>query len=583
MTGQRSNTVGEDNQAGPAAGQGRAEPAPSEPRSTILDRIAVSRGLSLAAILVVSLICFLPGLTTIDPVDRDEARFAQASRQMLETGDFIDIRLQDQTRYKKPIGIYWLQAAAAEIVGDGAASPIWVYRLPSFLGALAAALLTWWTALALASRRAALIAGLLTAANLLLVVEAHLAKTDAVLLATVVLAQGALARIWLADGDRPQFGLAALFWTAIGLGILVKGPIILLVTGLTAAVLMALGGRSGLARRLAVWRGLAWAVLLVAPWFLAITIASDGGFFSESVGGDMLAKVFSVRESHGAPPGTYAVLMFITFWPGAAYLALGGPFIRDNGRRPAILFALAWALPTWIVFELVATKLPHYVLPTYPALAILAATSIDEGASRARGWLGHFVGFNIVAIALGLGVAVPVLFYVLEGRLPAMAAGVLVCAILAATLAWWLLAVKGRAVNSLAASVAAAALLYIGIFGLAFPDMTSIRIGSRLVEAGRTAVSCPEPQFAVAGLGEPSLVFAAGTRTPLTGGNGAADFLAEGGCRVAFVEARVVQTFQSRAEDLGISVEKRGTVSGYNIGRPRPVTLDLFVNKDTVR
>jgi len=580
MTGQHTNSTREGGTAQPAAGQPRRELAGGGFCVSFLDRIAASRGLSTAAIIIVALFCFLPGLTSIDPVDRDEARFAQASRQMLETGDFVDIRFQDQTRYKKPIGIYWLQVTAAEIVGDGAASPIWVYRLPSLLGALAAALLTWWTALALASRRAALLAGLVMAASLLLVVEAHLAKTDAVLLATVLLAHGALARIWLADGDRPYLGLAALFWTAIGLGILVKGPIILLVTGLTVAILMAAGGRRGLARRLAAWRGLAWAAALVAPWFVAITMASGGSFVAESVGGDMLAKVFSVRESHGAPPGTYALLLFISFWPGAAYLALGAPFIRDNGRRPAILFSLAWALPTWIVFELIATKLPHYVLPTYPALAILAATSIDEGAVRVRGWLGHVVGFNIVAVPLGFSIGVPILFYLFEGRLPATAVGVFLCAVIAATLAWWLLAVKGRAATSVVTSLAAAALLYIGMFGIAFPEMTSIRVASRLVEAGRAAVSCSEPEFAVAGLGEPSLVFAAGTRTPLTGGDGAADFLAVGGCRVAFVELRALQTFQSRAEDLGISVEKKGAVSGYNIGRPRPVTLELYVNKD---
>ena len=57
---------------------------------------------------------FLPGFFNIPPIDRDEARFAQATKQMVETGDFVDIRFQDDVRYKKPVGIYWLQAAAVE-------------------------------------------------------------------------------------------------------------------------------------------------------------------------------------------------------------------------------------------------------------------------------------------------------------------------------------------------------------------------------------------------------------------------------------------------------------------------------------
>ena len=81
------------------------------------------------------LISFLPGFFNIPPVDRDEARFAQATKQMIESGDYIDIRFQDEVRYKKPVGIYWLQAGvvrAAEALGvPQARSTIWLYRIPS--------------------------------------------------------------------------------------------------------------------------------------------------------------------------------------------------------------------------------------------------------------------------------------------------------------------------------------------------------------------------------------------------------------------------------------------------------------------
>ncbi|MBN9000435.1 MAG: glycosyl transferase, partial [Rhizobiales bacterium] len=78
----------------------------------LVDRIAGSRTASLAVIVLVALACFLPGFATLPPVDRDEPRFAQATHQMVDTGNYLDIRFQDDVRYKKPIGIYWLQSAA---------------------------------------------------------------------------------------------------------------------------------------------------------------------------------------------------------------------------------------------------------------------------------------------------------------------------------------------------------------------------------------------------------------------------------------------------------------------------------------
>ena len=193
---------------------------------------------------MVALLSFLPGFFAIPPTDRDEARFAQATKQMVETGDYIDIRFQDEVRYKKPIGIYWLQAVvvrAAEAVGvPQARTRIWLYRIPSLLGALGAVLLTYWAALAFVSRRAAVLAALMMASCLLLAVERLLAKTDAMLLLTVVAAMGAMARAYMPGEREPldaagRWKMAAVFWTALAAGVLLKGPLIVMVVGLAAA------------------------------------------------------------------------------------------------------------------------------------------------------------------------------------------------------------------------------------------------------------------------------------------------------------------------------------------------------------
>src|SRR6202167_3090412 len=177
----------------------------------VIDFVSASHLRAVIFLILCGLLLFLPGFFNVPPVDRDEARFAQATKQMVESGDFVDIRFQDDVRYKKPVGIYWMQAAAVETATalglPRAQLRIWLYRVPSLIGALGAVLLTYWTALAFVTRRGAALAGLIMASSVLLNVEARLAKTDAMLLLTVVAAMGALARAylsWQRGGDTPH-------------------------------------------------------------------------------------------------------------------------------------------------------------------------------------------------------------------------------------------------------------------------------------------------------------------------------------------------------------------------------------------
>src|SRR5471032_999522 len=188
--------------------------APARGLSAVLDYATASHNRAAALLVIFSLIAFIPGFFQIPPVDRDEARFAQATKQMVASRDYFDIRFQDEARYKKPFGIYWLQAAAlnaGEALGvPNARTTIWLYRLPSLAGAIGAVLLTYWAALAFVGRRAALLAALMMGSSILLGVEARLAKSDAMLLLTCVAAMGAMARIYLLSRRLPN---APVGWT----------------------------------------------------------------------------------------------------------------------------------------------------------------------------------------------------------------------------------------------------------------------------------------------------------------------------------------------------------------------------------
>jgi 4-amino-4-deoxy-L-arabinose transferase-like glycosyltransferase len=567
---------------------------PREPKSrvnpasrlvAVIDFVTMSHARAIAFLLVCGLLLFLPGFFNIPPIDRDEARFAQATKQMVETGDFVDIRFQDDVRYKKPVGIYWLQSAAVETASalglPGAGLRIWVYRMPSLIGAIGAVLLTYWTALAFVTRRGAVFAALLMCCSVLLGAEARLAKTDAMLLLTVVAAMGALARVYLSwqrgeDFKHPPWSSPAIFWTALAGGVLLKGPLILMFVGL-AIITLAILDRSAawLWRLRPVW-GLMWTLVLVLPWFVAIFWRAGETFFTDSIGGDMLSKL-AAQESHGAPPGLYLLLFWVTFWPGAPLAAMATPAVWQARRQPGAQFLLAWLVPSWIVFELVLTKLPHYVLPLYPAIAILTVGALERRV-LSRSWLmrGSAWWFAIPALASIIAVVGAIALT----RQPAFLAWPFAAAAMILGLfAWWLYD-DNRAERSLLNAVLAAMFLAMAVYGVVVPSLTTLFPSAEIARALRNVV-CVGPKAAAAGFHEPSLVFMTDTSTVLTDGSGAADFLNQGSCRFALVEQRSERSFVQRAEAIGLRYNVARRIDGYNISQGRAVSIAIFRSEGT--
>jgi 4-amino-4-deoxy-L-arabinose transferase-like glycosyltransferase len=558
---------------------------PAKGFSALFDYASGSSRRAAAVLILVSLMAFLPGFFQIPPVDRDEAYFAQATKQMIETGDYVDIRYQDDVRYRKPVGIYWLQAAVVKTASalgvPGALTTIWLYRMPSLIGAIGAVLATYWCALAFVGRRGAVLAALMMVASAILGVEARLAKTDAVLLFTTVTAMSVLARVYLAPwrgGVRPGLGLLAVFWTALAVGILVKGPLILMVAGLAAATLSIIDRSARWLLALRPLSGIAWLLLLVLPWFIAIYARVGSQFLAGSVGQDMLSKVASSQETHGAPPGLYLVLFFATFFPASMLAGLAAPAVWAVRREPAARFLMAWLVPSWIVFELVVTKLPHYVLPLYPAIAILIAGAVETKVLSRRLWLVRGVMWWFL-VPIILSIVAVVAAIVIDRDLALLAwplfAGAIVCGLFA-----WQLYDDDGAERAFMRATAASILMAIGLYAVIVPSLTPAFPSVVLAQALRDA-TCEHPAAASVGYEEPSLVFLAGTKTRFTDAAGAADFLREGSCRFAFIEARQEREFALRAEAIGLRYDRGPRVEGYNISNGKPITIAVFESAGT--
>ena len=544
--------------------------------SALASQLAARRSLALACVWLIAVLLYLPGFASLPPTDRDEARFAQASRQMRESGDLVDIRFQDEPRYKKPIAIYWLQASAASLVG-GPANRIWPYRLPSLISALIALGLVLRLGERLFDRRVGLIAALLLAASLLLGVEAHLAKTDAALLAATLASFDSLAVTYLGAAKRWSW---VQFWVALGFGVLIKGPILplILISTLAALAIADRHLRWLVALRPAL--GVPLLLLLVAPWLVAIAIASHGAFFAESLGHDFAAKLLGGEESHGAPPGYYLVALSLTFWPGALLASAAAPRIWQERRRPAFRLLLAWLVPAWVLLELVPTKLPHYVLPLYPALALLtAAIFADCARPLGAGWPSLLiVAGSVLWLAVGLGLPAGLFFleWYLGGRFEIWALVTIALAGAAMSATLKLLERDDRELG-FAALLAASLALQLGGFGWMLPRFDSIWLSREAARLVAETSPCALPAVAAVGYTEPSLVFLLGTGTHLGSAQDAARLLRgsrPNGCALARIDSEADPSFRGAlADDIPRVL---GQISGLDYSNGRKLQLKLY-------
>jgi len=527
------------------------------------------------------LICFaffVPGLVSLPPTDRDESLFSQASKQMIETGNYVDIRIQNQPRYKKPIGIYWLQALSVRLFNPDHLNEIWAYRLPSLLGATLAVVMTAALGTLFFGPLTGVLAALMMAGCLVLNVEARLAKTDAALLGTIMVAQYALARAYRLS-IRSCF-VPIVFWTALGAGILIKGPIILLVVASTLIWVRVTEKNLTWAHSLKPLWGIPYVLLLTAPWFIAIAMQSHGQFIHDAGGQDFLAKIWQGQNRGILPPGLHFMVMPAVFFPFSLFILLAIPDVwklRDQVPYP---FLLGWAVPVWIVFELSLTKLPHYVLPVYPALALMAAQALVKGypawAECRRPWLWGVA----VAVWLIVGISFAMLMVALPQIIDRVwSDGTLfVSGLMLLSMALSVFYLVKRRVQSIFVLVTGSLVFMTYTFGSTLPLLHNLWITRQIMEAASLYKPCPVFHIVSASYDEPSLILMAGTQTTFSpDGAVVADALKKEGCTLGLLDTKHEGAFLSAfppSEQQPLAVAH---MQGFNIGAGRSSDLTLYL------
>lgn len=355
---------------------------------------------------LLTLLASAPGVFNLPALDRDESRFAQASKEMLEEENYILIQYQDELRNKKPAGIHWLQAASTALTTGPEAKEIWTYRVPSWLGAALAAMACLWAGIPLVGRRAAFIGAALFGSTLLLTSEAHISKTDGVLVFLTTLGIGMLARLYM-HGDNDK-RMAIAFWGIMGLSFLIKGPVTPMVAayagfGAWVWTRAATGKNGDWWRSLAWWPGPLLFVLIVLPWLIWIQVATDWEFLRGAVGKDLKDKFTGASEGHGGWPLYHLTHIPAWFFPATLLFVPGlmAAWSRLKPKTPelrsqfyGLLFAAGGLFVVLFVLNYGAGYLPEgFTFKPLPAFAAVLV-GVVWWASSGKNW--HVSGDDAV-------------------------------------------------------------------------------------------------------------------------------------------------------------------------------------------
>jgi 4-amino-4-deoxy-L-arabinose transferase-like glycosyltransferase len=508
--------------------------------------------------------------------DRDEPRFTRAAAEMLESGNYLVISFNDKPWPDKPILTYWLIALAIRVLGPTELA----CRLFGIVGTALTCGITFWVGRRLLDRRAALWAMVVLASTLQMLVIGAAATSDAILLPLTVTAMAVFAGA-RETGVRPVHGL--LIGTTTGLAMLTKGPMGLMpaLAILVVALLDRGDRRTRRASLLLVAAGVVIGTAVFCAWAIPSSVATEGEFLRVFIGRHVIGRALRPMEHHGG-----SFLLYLPYYipvviggffpwtlhlPGALVALAHGRIGGSPGRR----FFLGWIVPPFVVMSLAATKLPHYIVFIWPALAltvggVLVAAGQGLLTERDRHWLrGGAWFFGPLAAVLGAGLILGPWFLQVPGLRWSGAAGG------AAILAMAGLAIRDhladRAQRSAAILIVGMVLFQIPLqFGI-LPALERIKISPAIARAvnARTGHDVPVASY---GYGEPTLNFYVGRHIEPLGSPEAVSTWA------GLSGPRVLITPRDRLDEIGsglgdLRMDEIGSARGINYSKGEPLEM----------
>lgn len=533
--------------------------------------------LSLFALMVI-----LPGLATLPILDRDSAHFAQATRQIVESNNYYEINFQNLPRHLKPPGIYWLQAISVKLFSNAHSHKIWPYRIPSALGGLFSILLTFYFAKQFYQKKVAFLAAALLGSSFLLIVESHIATTDAVLLITMILMQGSLWQIYVRSRQNFIISkyLIALFWLSMSAGLLIKG--ITPVVGFLTLITLVVVDRSFTIFTKVQWVwGLFLLITITLLWLIPLSLEGHSNFLLDMIRGDVVPKLVGGQESHGMPPGYFFITFSLTFWVGALWFWYGAIWGWQQRKNSVERFLLCWIIPSWVFFELIPTKLPEYLLPVYPAIAILIAKAIIDNHlllwNKVTRILNQLETVAWTCLGIVIATSIILLPWYFIGHITV--SSIYSVIVLLFTIVFVLINnYQQQQQRAAIICIIGTALSFFSVWQWELPNLKPLWISQTITKqvAGYTKLSTQNSLLSV-GYIEPSLVFLTDTKhvqfaTPQL----AVTQLQQSNDSYIIVDSTEQQQFLDLAEKSAVKLQKLSTITGFDYNRGKWITLVLY-------
>lgn len=361
----------------------------------------------------IAIALFIPALGSFGVIDPSEAYYSETGREMLEKNEWITPLLNYEPWYEKPALAYWLIAVSYKVLGVSE----FAARLPSALLGVTLVLFLYTFARRYLRRRAALFSALILLGSPLYQVVGHLSLTDMPFTASVSIALFSMLGL-LTSRLRIFFWLA---YGCLGIAALAKGPLAIMLAGLVVGGFLLMRKATWAERWQAVlalkpFQGLLVTALVAVPWYVAVCTATKGAFAKEFFLKQNFGRAAGTAD-HKFPPWFYVPYLFggaapwsILLLAAPKVLLRAGNSSANFSRRATILkFAAIWAALVYLVLSLVPSKLPTYILPVWPALAILFGTAFDTIARLDRGRILRWTGPALTAVGLGALIVIPVL------------------------------------------------------------------------------------------------------------------------------------------------------------------------------
>lgn len=357
-----------------------------------------------------ALLLHVAGTWLIPLVDRDEPRFAEASREMRERGDYVIPYFNDKYRFDKPALIYWTQIASYAVFGEND----FAARFPSAVAAALTALVLYAWGRRLEGERTGWWAAIIFTLCLQVFIHAKASVADMWLVFFVAAAHWAGFELIRDSADPRRLKYwRLLFYLALGFGFLAKGPLAWLPLLTVLSTKLFLRGVP-LTRRFWFVTGMLGAFAIVCTWGIPALLRTNGEFFKVGIGRHVVERSFNVMEGHGANSwNTYLAAMpfyfltvFLSFFPWSIKLPVLTKRLWRQ-RDATDNYLISGILIVFVIMSLVKTKLPHYTLPAFPMLSLLLARHLfvvgsERFARRAA------IGAGVTSLALAF-IAFPLL------------------------------------------------------------------------------------------------------------------------------------------------------------------------------